>query len=544
MKVRFLIFLFFLLMNVTISKNLFAENINNLLQMKRDESQKLIKFHYVADMKSVSGSDLNVIFLMKDQNLKNIDLSFSKEEIENLEKFLDKEKFIGEKEKLVHLPMMINGEYRNVLIFGLGEKKEIDEKKFESYGKKIANRAKLFKSKSISVFSNLKEYDFEIASNVGLGIAMNNFHFDLKNKKKDDEVNFPISDVKFLVNKDNVDKLNKKSKEQDALIKAINHVKIYSDTPANLLYPESFANFIKEDLKGLNVEIKILEKDEMAKLGMNALLGVAQAATFGPRLVVLEIKNGKKDEQPIAFVGKGVTFDSGGLSLKPADSMEGMKYDMSGAATVYGVMRVLAERKAKINAVGVLGLVENAVSGNAQRPGDVVMSMSGQTIEVLNTDAEGRLVLADAFTYTQRNYKPKIMIDLATLTGAAIVALGTNTNAAILSNNDEIAGKLVDCGKRTGEGLWRLPLQEIYNKKMDSKLADIQNISNSRGFGAGTITAAEFLQRFVEKDVQWVHLDIAGVDNRSSNSDCGDLNGSTAFGVKLLNEFVKQYENK
>ncbi len=544
MKNKCLIFLFYFFMNVSASKNMWANDINNLLKIKRDESQKLIKFGYTSNVKEASNADLNVIFLTKDQKLSDIELPFSSEEQNNLEKFLNKEKFSGEKDKMLSLPMLINGDYKNVLICGFGEKQEIDEKKFESLGKKITNRAKSLKAKSISVFYNIKDYDSEIASGVGLGLAMNNFHFDLKNKKKDDEIETSVESIKFLVNKENIDSLNGKLKEQEALIKSINHVKIYSDTPPNLLYPESFANFIKEDLKGLNIDIKILEREEMAKLGMNALLGVAQASDFPPRLVVMEIKNGSKGEQPVAFVGKGVTFDSGGLSLKPADSMEGMKYDMSGAAVVYGTMRVLAERKAKINAIGVIGLVENSVAGNAQRPGDIVMSMSGQTIEVLNTDAEGRLVLADAFTYTQKNYKPKILIDLATLTGAAIVALGTNTNAAILSNNDEIAGKLVECGKRTGEGLWRLPLQEIYDRKMDSKIADMQNISNSKGFGAGTITAAEFLQRFIEGDVKWAHLDIAGVDNRASNSDSGDLIGSTAFGVKLLNEFTKQYEDK
>jgi leucyl aminopeptidase len=542
MKIKFFFFLFCFFMNAFFSQDLLASDINNLLKIRRDESQKLINFTYTDEIDKTLNSDLNVIFFIKGQRLDEIELPFSEIEKENLEKFLEKEKFSGSKEKVLSIPMIINGEYKNILLYGLGEKQEIDEKKFESVGKKIANQAKKYKSQSISLFYNIKECDFKIAANVGLGIAMNNFHFDLKNKKKNDEIDSYINNVIFSVNKENIESLNNNLKEQEALVKSINHVKIYSDTPANLLYPESFANFIKEDLKNLNIDVKILEKDEMERLGMNALLGVAKAADFGPRLVIMEIKNGEKDDQPIAFVGKGVTFDSGGLSIKPADSMEGMKYDMSGAAVVYGAMRVLAERKAKINAIGVIGLVENAISGNAQRPGDIVMSMSGQTIEVLNTDAEGRLVLADAFTYTQKNYKPKIMIDLATLTGAAIVALGTNANAAILSNNDEIAGKLIDCGKKTGESLWRLPLQEIYDKRMNSKIADMQNISNAKGFGAGTITAAEFLQRFVEKDVQWAHLDIAGVDNRTSMSENGDLSGSTAFGVKLLNEFIKQYE--
>ncbi len=544
MKIKFLLFLFILFMNTNGMTNVWANDINSLLKMKREESQKMIKFNYTANVKETGDADLYAILMVKDQKISDIDLPFSDVEKSALTKFLEKEKFVGMKNKIASIPIIINNNYKTVVFYGLGEKDEIDEKKFDVIGKKIANRAKCAKASKISIFYDVPNYDSMIASSVGFGIATNNFHFDLKNKKNEDEIDTKIQNVTIFVDKGNVDNLNKKLVEQEALIKAINHVKIYSDTPANLLYPESFANFIKEDLKGLNIEVKILEKDEMAKLGMNALLGVAQASDFPPRLVVMEIKNGAKNDQPIAFVGKGVTFDSGGLSLKPADSMEGMKYDMSGAAVVYGTMRTLAERKAKINAVGVIGLVENAVAGNAQRPGDIVMSMSGQTIEVLNTDAEGRLVLADAFTYTQKNYKPKIMIDLATLTGAAIVALGTNTNAALMSNNDELSGKLIESGKKTGEGLWRLPLQEIYNKVMDSKIADMQNISNAKGFGAGTITAAQFLQRFVDKDVSWAHLDIAGVGSRGTMSSDGDLSGSNAFGVRLLNEFAKQYEEK
>ena len=331
------------------------------------------------------------------------------------------------------------------------------------------------------------------------------------------------------------------------LVTAVNLTKAYCDASANIIYPESLANYIKEDFKSakLGIEVQILEEKEMADLGMGALLGVAQAADFKPRFVVMKWNGGAKNAQPLLFVGKGVTFDSGGLSLKPADSMEGMKYDMSGAATVAGLIRVLAERKAKVNAIGIIGLVENAVSGNAQRPGDIVKSMSGKTIEVLNTDAEGRLVLADAFTYGQTKItpKPQIMIDLATLTGAAIVALGTNTHAAILSNDDKLAGKLLEIGKFTNEKLWRLPLGEAYAKKMNSGLADIQNISNSKGFGGGTITAAEFLKEFVDDDVRWAHLDIANVDSYSSNSGC-ELRGSVAFGIKLLNEFVNDFEKQ
>ena len=305
--------------------------------------------------------------------------------------------------------------------------------------------------------------------------------------------------------------------------------------PANILYPESFAARAKE-LADLGVEVEILGEKQMRKLGMGALLGVGQGSARESQLVVLQWNGAtgkRKGDAPIAFVGKGVTFDTGGISLKPGQGMWDMKWDMGGAGVVTGLFKALALRKAKVNAIGVLGLVENMPSGEAQRPGDIVTSMSGQTIEVWNTDAEGRLVLADALWYAQDRFKPKAMINLATLTGAIVVALGTD-HAGLFSNNDDLADKLAAAGRSVEEKLWRMPLADAYDRQIDSDIADMKNITGSRD--AGSITAAQFLQRFVNK-VPWAHLDIAGTT--WSGKDTPTVpKGATAFGVRLLDRYV------
>jgi leucyl aminopeptidase len=271
---------------------------------------------------------------------------------------------------------------------------------------------------------------------------------------------------------------------------------------------------------------------------MGALLGVAQGSANEPRLVVMQWNGAAKSAKPVAFIGKGVTFDTGGISIKPAQGMEDMKWDMGGAGVVLGLMKALAKRKAKVNAVGVCGMVENMPSATAQRPGDIVTSMSGQTIEVLNTDAEGRLVLADALWYTQDRFKPQIMVDLATLTGAIIISLGAE-HAGLFSNNDTLAERLMKSGTAVGESLWRMPLGEAYDKQLDTDAADMKNIGGREG---GSITAAQFLQRFVNK-VPWAHLDIAGVT--WSKKDMPTVpKGGTAFGVRLLDDFVSAHYEK
>jgi len=312
--------------------------------------------------------------------------------------------------------------------------------------------------------------------------------------------------------------------------------------PANVIYPDTLAAQART-LTDLGVVVEVLDENKMRKLGMNALLGVGQGSIRPPSLVVMEWHGsptgGDKHSPPIAFIGKGVTFDTGGISIKPAAGMGDMKWDMAGSAVVIGLMQLLAARKAKVDAVGLVGLVENMPSGTAQRPGDIVTSMSGQTIEVLNTDAEGRLVLADALWYCQDRYKPRLMIDLATLTGAVIVALGHHC-AGLFSNNDELANQLIEAGKAVGEEVWRLPLDESYDREIDSDAADVKNIGGGRA--AGSILGAQFIQRFVN-DVPWAHLDIAGTAWSSKDAPTVPK-GATAFGVRLLDQLVAQHYEK
>jgi leucyl aminopeptidase len=303
--------------------------------------------------------------------------------------------------------------------------------------------------------------------------------------------------------------------------------------PANIIYPESFVERCQH-LSELGIEISVLDDKQMAELGMGALLGVAQGSRRPARMLVMKWDGtGGTQQRPVAFVGKGVTFDTGGISIKPAAGMEDMKWDMGGAGAVAGLMKALAGRKAKAHVVGVCGLVENMPDGNAQRPGDIVTSMDGQTIEVINTDAEGRLVLCDALHWTQKTFNPEYVVDLATLTGAIIVSLGSEY-AGLFSNSDELSDKLTAAGKASGDPLWRFPLSKAYDKMIDSPIADMKNIG---GKGAGSITAAQFLQRFIKDGVKWAHLDIAGMVWADKAGPVWEK-GATGFGVRLLDRFV------
>ncbi|MBN8552821.1 MAG: leucyl aminopeptidase [Caulobacterales bacterium] len=328
------------------------------------------------------------------------------------------------------------------------------------------------------------------------------------------------------------------AKSWDALADGIMFTRDLVSEPANILHPQSFAERCKA-LKTLGLEVEVLGEKEMEKLGMGSLLGVGQGSVRESQLLIMRWNGGAKTEAPIAFIGKGVCFDTGGISIKPAEGMEEMKWDMGGGGAVAGLMHALAGRKAKVNAVGVIGLVENMPDGNAQRPGDVVKSMSGQTIEVINTDAEGRLVLADALWYTQDRFKPKFMIDLATLTGAMIVSLGMEY-AGVFSNDDKLADNILAAGPVTGENVWRLPLPEAYERHIDSPIADVKNMGNGRS--GGSITAALFLQRFVNK-VPWAHIDIAPTAWTKDSKVETVPNGATGYGVRLLNQMVQdRYE--
>lgn len=321
---------------------------------------------------------------------------------------------------------------------------------------------------------------------------------------------------------------------ESAIAQGVEFTRELVTEPANVLYPESFVARAKARYEGTGLAVRVLDVEEMTRLGMGALLGVAQGSVRPARVLVIEWQGGTVGDAPVAFVGKGVTFDTGGISLKQPGGMEDMKWDMGGAGAVAGTMLALALRKAKANVVGVCGLVENMPDGNAQRPGDVVTSMSGQTIEVINTDAEGRLVLCDALTFVQREFKPKLVVDLATLTGAIIASLA-HEYAGLFSNDDTLSADLTAAGNVVGDRLWRMPMGPAYDRMIDSPIADMKNIGGKWG---GSITAAQFLERYIEKGTPWAHLDIAGMvwaDKAGATWD----KGATGYGVRLLDRFIR-----
>jgi len=414
-------------------------------------------------------------------------------------------------------------------IFLVSIKKDLKICEIENLGAKFHSHINYEKKKDYYV--NIDTIKTNIKNFAGYfvhGIKLKSYEFDIyKSKKNKKNISINL-----------IGKTNKVSTQSKLRFKAIEEGSFFArdlvSEPGNILHPDEYARRIKS-LKKLGLKIKIFDKKKLKKLGMNALLGVGQGSIRGSYLVTIEWNGAKNNSTPLAFVGKGVCFDTGGYSLKPAKFMEDMTYDMAGSATVVGLMKNLAIRKAKINAVGVVGLVENMVSGNAQRPGDIVKSYSGKTIEILNTDAEGRLVLADALTYTEKKFKPKFIVDLATLTGAIIISLGSEY-AGLFSNNDKLAKQLLNAGDKVEEKLWRMPLHKNFDKLIDSKNADMQNI-NYVG-GAGSTTAAQFLQRFILNKTPWAHLDIAGM---AFSKYGGALNsgGATGYGVRLLNKLIE-----
>ena len=414
-------------------------------------------------------------------------------------------------------------------IFLASIKKDIKASDVENLGAKFHGYINY--DKKSDYFVNSDTINSNIKNFVGYflhGIKLKSYEFNIYKSKKN----------KKLVNINVIGKKNKISQQDRLRFKALEEGTFFArdlvSEPGNILHPDEYAKRINS-LKKFGLKINIYDEKKLKKLGMNALLGVGQGSIRGSYLVTMEWKGAKNNSNPLAFIGKGVCFDTGGISLKPAKFMEDMTYDMAGSATVVGLMKNLALRKAKINAVGVVGLVENMPGGNAQRPGDIVKSYSGKTIEILNTDAEGRLVLADAITFTEKKFKPKFMIDLATLTGAIIVSLGSEY-AGLFSNDDKLSNQLLEAGKKVDEKLWRMPLHKNFDKLIDSKNADMQNI-NYVG-GAGSTTAAQFLQRFVLNKTPWAHLDIAGM---AFSKYGGALNsgGATGYGVRLLNKLIE-----
>ncbi|MDH3262414.1 MAG: leucyl aminopeptidase [Paracoccaceae bacterium] len=364
---------------------------------------------------------------------------------------------------------------------------------------------------------------------IAFGLTLRSYRFTEHLTGKDETE--PMGAVTFMVTK--AEEVARKAKPMAALAEGVFFTRDLVSEPANVLTTEEFATRLAA-MADLGIEVEILEEAELKKLGMRALLAVGQGSESPSKVVVMQWRGGKRGEKPLALVGKGVVFDTGGISIKPAAGMEEMTMDMGGAAVVAGVMRSLALRKAKANVVGLVGLVENMPSGNAQRPGDIVRSMKGDTVEVINTDAEGRLVLADVLWYAQEQFQPRGMIDLATLTGAIIIALG-HENAGVFSNDDKLVGAFLKAAEAEGEGAWRMPMGQGYDKQLKSTLADMKNVG---GRPAGAVTAAQFLARFVKPETSWIHLDIAGVTLLSKDSAFAPK-GATGWGVRSLDRLVR-----
>jgi leucyl aminopeptidase len=431
-----------------------------------------------------------------------------------------------------------------VLLLGLGKASELDALRLQAAGGRLYAAIAPDGVKSavvaIDAVDGCPLPPSAMAAEVAFGATLRSYRFAKYRTKEKAEEKPRLK--KLDLRCADPDRAAELYQDQAAVADAVAFTRDLVSEPGNVIYPETLAAAARE-LEKLGVEVEVLGESEMKKLGMNALLSVGQGSDRESLLVVLQWagagKGGKKKARdgaaPIAFVGKGVTFDTGGISIKPSGGMEEMKYDMAGAGAVIGLMRALASRKAKVDAVGVVGLVENMPSGKAQRPGDIWTTLSGQTVEVINTDAEGRLVLCDALYYTRDRFKPKAMIDVATLTGAIVVALGNET-AGLFSNNDALAEHIADAARRVGEPVWRMPLAEAYDKLIKSDAADMKNVGNR---AAGSITAAQFLQRFVG-DTPWAHLDIAGVAWTKEARDVVPK-GATGFGIRLLDRLVADH---
>jgi leucyl aminopeptidase len=430
---------------------------------------------------------------------------------------------------------------KNLFVFEISSKKKIvlvsiknnlESSDIENLGAKFYEHINDEKKNEYSINSDSITNKYENFIGYFLhGLKLKSYEFNIyKSKKKQKAISINV-----------IGKKNKETIKKELRFKAIEEGTFFArdlvSEPPNVLNPKEYVNRLLK-LKKLGIKVTVYNESQMKKLGMHSLLGVGRGSVNESFLVTLEWNGNKKDNKaPLSFVGKGVCFDTGGISLKPAKFMEEMKYDMAGSAVVAGLIQTLATRKAKINAVGVVGLVENMPGGNAQRPGDIVKAYNGKTIEVLNTDAEGRLVLADALSFTEAKFKPRFMIDLATLTGAIIMALGEEY-AGLFSNNDELSHKIFNVGEKVKEKVWRLPLHDNYDKLINSTTADMQNINYSGG--AGSITAAQFLQRFVTSKTPWAHLDIAGMafSKKAANLNPG---GATGFGVRLLNQLIEEH---
>lgn len=427
------------------------------------------------------------------------------------------------------IPLPKKSAYRQVLVLGLGTPKDLDDSKARRLGGKLGVALNQANAKKVSyLFEDHSDVKPDLLLQIAEGLLRRNYHFGQYQTKKDADKR-TLESINF--NSDAGKELNEQFLHIEKTVAGISLVKDLVTTPPNDLYPESFAAIVEKELKPLGVKVKIFDEKKLEKMGAGALLAVGKGSARPPRLVVLEYNGLGKDSKGPSFgmVGKGITFDTGGNNIKTS-MMEEMKFDMGGAASVTGAMKILASQNAKVHVVAALAMAENMVSNNAYRPSDIITSLSGQTIEVLNTDAEGRLVMCDALTYIQETYGVKKIIDIATLTGAMMVALGLEY-AGVFTNNDELFETISGAAKASGEKLWRMPLDPVWAEELKNAAADMQNISKSRW--AGSATAAHFLQNFIKEDVAWAHFDIAGVVWANKANDLHGA-GATGYGAALL----------
>ncbi|MBI4031674.1 MAG: leucyl aminopeptidase [Proteobacteria bacterium] len=455
-------------------------------------------------------------------------------------------KFKGDRGQILTIAAPRSVPCAHIILAGLGEALKLDLPACEAAGGKAflalaaaGAQTATFLTDDMAEAKKVKAA--AAAAHMAFGAKLRSYRFDRYKTAKSKDGSKPLSKIIVCPGSIATDKAYKKL---DKVAGGIFLARDLVNEPPNMLYPDSFAKRIQRELTPLGVEVEIFDEKKMKKLGFGAHLAVGQGSAFKPRVVVMRWhggvgKKGKAMKSPLAFVGKGLTFDTGGVNLKPTGGVEDMKYDMGGAASVVGLMKVLAARKCKTPVVGIVGLAENALDGSSYRPSDILRSLSGKTIEVLNTDAEGRLVLADALTYVQRNYKPRFVIDLATLTGAIVVALGAEY-CGLFSNSDKLWEQMDRAGAASGEPLWRMPLNESFSRELDSHIADVKSIGNL-GRNAGSSIAACFLERFIEDKTPWAHMDIAGVAFAKSEKPFCPKGSGTGFGIRLLDRLIADH---
>ena len=449
-------------------------------------------------------------------------------DLDKIEATIRRQRFEGEAGSAAELFIDDGGAARRVLFVGTGSG-TAGESAEKLGGTAVARLLKSGETHAVIDVSGLG-YDADSGARVGLAAALRSWRYDRYHTKTKEKQKPTLQTVTVVGAQGAAERWESRWK---AIAEGVSLTRELVTEPANIIYPETFVERVLAAVQSTGLEIEVLDGEAMRKLRMGALLGVAQGSVRDARLLILRWNGGEDGQAPIAFVGKGVTFDTGGISIKPAQGMEAMKWDMGGAGGVVGGMLAIAGRKAAANVIGICGLVENMPDGNAQRPGDVVTSMSGQTIEVINTDAEGRLVLADVITYVQRQYKPATIVDFATLTGAILISLG-HEYAGLFTPDDELASQLIAAGAESGDRLWRMPLGDSFDRLIDSPIADMKNVGPREG---GSITAAQFIKRFVDEGVKWAHVDMAGKAWSDKPSDTYEK-GATGFAVRLIDSFV------